>query len=302
MADMPVRLTWPNQLKGMLRFFAGRTLEGNQFTRQTLPSSAPPCASQLPMQESVEAKPTGEFAPSTVGEIKPLRQIPEEDLEHTLSFLDGYLFREMVAMLRSDGPEASGLYSFYQARIEEERSALSWYDYILVKYLMDRFRDGNRYVVHAGIGLGTLTAVLSYVGFRIAGVELDEKRYLGATRLRSALVEICPEAAALYSVTNGEFPTVVKNTGWVGPRSVLVFTNCGAAWSNELTDDIIGLMPKFGDVILDTRLFGIVRDEPEERVILVRRIEAHGLRGLPIPGTSELNAFYYHFQRQEAAA
>ena len=40
---------------------------------------------------------------------------PEE-----LTFLDGYLFRVMVGILKSEGADASGLYDFYKARIEQE--------------------------------------------------------------------------------------------------------------------------------------------------------------------------------------
>jgi hypothetical protein len=232
-------------------------------------------------------------------EAEEFRPLSNSELEDRLSFLNGYLFREMVIMLRTDGPEASGLYSFYEARIEQERSALSRYDRILVKYLFEQRSEARRRIIHAGIGLGTLAASLSFVGFEIAGVESDQKRYFSATRLHNALADACPKAARRYHVIYGEFPAVLKNTAWTDSRPTLVFTNCGGTWSPDLMEETIRLMPSFGDVILDARLFGIVREDPEDRAELVRRIEAQGLRGILIPGMSGLNAFYYHFKAQD---
>jgi hypothetical protein len=222
--------------------------------------------------------------------------VPVDELERQLPFLNGYLFREMVSMLRAGGPESTGLYSYYKARIEREQSALSGYDLILYSYMLERFSREDRQIVHAGIGLGTLASALAQGGFMVVGIESDERRFQAANRLRAALLEAWPCAADRYTLIFGEFPGVLDDTDWTTTKSILVFTNCGAGWSDQLTANIISQFSLFGDVILDSRLFGRVRDEAEERDTLMRQIEEAGLVAIPIPETAALGAFYYHLQ------
>jgi len=216
-----------------------------------------------------------------------------------LAFLDGYLFRVMVDMLRSTGTEASGLYEFYKARIEQEGTALSGYDRILFEYVRANFDPAERRVVHAGVGLGTLASALAIGGFNVSGLERDGGRFGAATRIRSALADIWPAAAERYDLIAGVFPTVLLDTPLIAPQSILIFTNCGSNWSDDFTDSIIELFPRFGDVILDARLFGVIRELPEERSALIARIEAKGLTATPIPETSPLNAYYYHMRHRQ---
>lgn len=214
-----------------------------------------------------------------------------------LAFLDGYLFRVMVDMLQSEGPEASGLYDFYKARIEQVGSALSHYDRMLVDYVSARFDRRVRPIVHAGSGLGTLASALALAGYAVAGVEQDAPRFRSARRVRAALGEAWPDAAALYELISGEFPTVVAGTQWMGRQTILIFTNCGATWTEDLSSRIIASLPRFGDVILDARLFGSVRDSPSEREALLDRLRAQGLTATPITETPS-DAFYYHLQHR----
>jgi hypothetical protein len=216
-----------------------------------------------------------------------------------LSFLDGYLYRVMVDMLRSDGADASGLYEFYRARIEQERSALSGYDRVLFNYVCTHFDPIERRVVHAGIGLGTLASALAMGGFSVCGLEEDRRRFGAATRLRTALADAWAAAAERYDLIAGSFPAILSGTSWIAPKTVLVFTNCGSGWAQDFSDSVIALFPRFGDVILDARLFGIVRELPEERAALVARIEAQGLIATPIPETKRLGAYYHHIRRRQ---
>lgn len=215
-----------------------------------------------------------------------------------LSFLNGYLYRVMVDMLRSDGADASGLYEFYRARIEQERSALSGYDRVLFNYMRTHFDPVERRVVHAGIGLGTLASALAVGGFSVCGLEEDRRRFGAATRLRTALADVWPAAAERYDLIGGSFPVVLSGTSWVAPETILVFTNCGSGWAQEFSNSVIASFPRFGDVILDARLFGIVRQLPEERAALIAKIEAQGLMATPIPETNPLGAYYHHIRRR----
>lgn len=213
-----------------------------------------------------------------------------------LSFLDGYLYRAMIDMMLSAGPTASGLYDFYKARIEQEGTALSGYDRILFEYVRTRFHPSERRLLHAGIGLGTLACALAMGGFTVCGLDQDGGRLEAAHRMRSALADIWPSAAGRYDIVGGTFPEVPLDTSWIAPQTILVFTNCASGWSQEFSDSVIALFPRFGGVILDARLFGIVRELPEQREALIARIEALGLTATPIPETDRLGAYYHHFR------
>jgi len=218
--------------------------------------------------------------------------------EAALSFLDGYLYRVMIEMLRSEGTQESGLYDYYKARIEQERYALSGYDRILLGYLSANFDSASQKVLHAGIGVGTLACALALAGFKVAGLERDRGRTIAASRVRSAVIDRWPAIEERYQLIPGTFPTTLDGTDWIGDRTILVFTNCGSDWSEESTDEIIDLFPRVCGVILDARLFGKVRNGEEERRALVARIQGRGLTATPLPETNRLGAYYFHFQRQ----
>ncbi len=123
-------------------------------------------------------------------------------------FLDGYLFRVMVDMLRSAGTETSDLYNFYKPRIEQEGYALSGYDRILFEYVRTNFDPAKRKVADAGIGLGAL----AMEGFNVDGQENDVGRFGAATRIRSAMVDVLPGAAARCDLIAGSFPAALPDT------------------------------------------------------------------------------------------
>jgi hypothetical protein len=216
------------------------------------------------------------------------------DLQEKLSFIDGYLFRVMLEMLMSDGLEESGFYDFYGRRIEQQLRALSWYDKEVVGYITKRFDREKRRILHVGIGVGTLTAALAITGYVIGGIERDGRRYRAATRIREAVAEAWPKTAERYSLIHGEFPTTVIETPWMGRDVILIFTNCVATWSGDLTEKIITSLSRFGDVLLDLRQFGRLREDPMERAELVGLIERQGLIVTPIAKMLQRSSYYCH--------
>lgn len=214
-----------------------------------------------------------------------------------LSFLDGYLFRTMVQILRAEGEEASGFYDYYGVRVEQAGSALSHYDRMLFDYVRERFDRHDRRILHAGTGLGTLPSALAMAGYSVAGVEQDGPRFRSATRIHAALAEAWPAVTEKYELVHGEYPTVMAGTPWLAPETVLIFTNCGASWPDDLFRRVLASLRSCGDVILDARLFGEVRNTPEERQELLARIEAEGLQATAI-GQSPPDAFYHHLRPQ----
>lgn len=220
----------------------------------------------------------------------------------TLSFLDGYLYRVLVEMLRSAGTKGSGLYDFYRARIEQERCALSGYDRILLNYLTSNFDQDSRRVMHAGIGVGTLASALALAGFNVRGLERDGGRFSAASRVRLAVMQTWPAIAERYELIAGTFPTAVMDSDWIDRHTILVFTNCGSDWTDDFTNTIIDLFPRFGDVILDARLFGKIRDSEADRKALILRIQDRGLKATALRETNRLGAYYFHLHQPQAAA
>jgi len=210
-----------------------------------------------------------------------------------LPFLDGYLYRVMLDLLRTEGTDTFGLYSYYEVRIEKGRCAFSAYDRMLFEYVLGSFDPGERRIVHAGIGLGTLTSALAAGGYGVAGIEQDGQRLRGAGRLHAALAQAWPDAGKRYELIAGQYPKVVEGTSWLTPATVLIFTNCGAGWSQELTDQIIDSFAMVGDVILDARLFGITRDDEKDRRALIERIESRGFT-TRLVAEPPADGFYYH--------
>lgn len=224
----------------------------------------------------------------------------ELDPTAELAFLDGYLLRVIVEMLASSGLEESGLYAYYERRVEITRSALSAYDKVLLDYVVKNFDKAAWRIVHAGIGIGTLTSALVVAGYAVAGVERDAGRFQAASQVRKALAQIWPSQVEGYSLIQGEFPTIIEGARWKSRDVLLIFTNCVAGWSEPLTESIIASFPAYGSVILDTQLFGRIRDMPEERQALVQDIEGHGLTIEPIAGMPSY-AYYYHISRERGA-
>lgn len=206
-----------------------------------------------------------------------------------LAFLDGYLLRVMAEVLRTQGAEVSGLYDYYRDRIENEKRALSPYDHVLIAYIQAHF-GRERPFIHAGTGMGTLPIALAHAGYTGVGVEYEMGRFRAACHLRAVVGQTWPEIERRYEVIEGEFPTVGNERA--GSDAILIFTNCGAGWDEALTTRMIEAAAKMGDVLLDIRLFGNVRDDPAERDALLARFAKAGLTHKPIPGMP--GGTYYH--------
>lgn len=209
-----------------------------------------------------------------------------------MDFIDGYLYRAMREMLIAKGPDDAGLYDYYKTRIEGSRSAMSAYDRKLIDYIDSTFGSQRRRIVHAGIGIGTLIGPLAIAGYNTVGIEGDERRFAAAHRIRDAVLEAWPEASLRYSLIKGSFPAAAVGILSMTDRSVLVFTNCVAGWSDKLTNEIIGCFPGYGDIIFDARVLGRVR-EVDEREALLAAIRARGVAVEPIPNMP-LDTYYYH--------
>ena len=187
-----------------------------------------------------------------------------------LDFLDGYLLRLLQEISADKGIEESGFGAYYQARIQQRIGGLIEYEGSLARYLLANFKD--RQVVHAGIGIGTLACALACNGMTVTGVESYAARVESARRIRAALVDIWPEIDRRYEIVQGLYPDALTEMNCFGANSILVFTNVAAGWDENALASVIRSMNQFGEVFLDLRLFGSVREQEEERTLLFKRI------------------------------
>lgn len=189
-----------------------------------------------------------------------------------LDFLDGYLLRLLQEISADRGPEASGFYNYYQSRIDNRVGGLVEYEGSLARYLLNGFKD--RRVVHAGIGIGILASVLACNGMKVTGIESYKPRVESAQRIRTAIAGIWPEVENRYEIVEGLYPDGLAGRDCFGRDVILVFTNVGAGWDEKALTSIIESMTQFGEVFLDLRLFGTVREQESERAALFERIAA----------------------------
>jgi hypothetical protein len=212
----------------------------------------------------------------------------------SLDFLDGYIFHVLQQIAAESGLDESGLTSYYGSRLKEHIGGLIEYEIGLAKLLLERCK--GRRIVHAGIGVGTLTCALACNGFRIAGVESYGNRVATAKRMRSTFAQVWPEVEERYEIVQGYYPQAL-DPSWCGPDVTVIFTNVGAGWDEDTTNAVIASLARFGEAYLDLRLFGRVRAEEDDRVALFSRIEATARKGDRIPGITA----NFHLARFEFA-
>ena len=183
------------------------------------------------------------------------------------------------------GPDDSGLYNYYASRAGTDH-CLNNYDRFLLEYLA-----GERAVVHAGIGIGALTAGLALQGISCVGFEYDSRRYAAACAARAFLA---PDAD--YEIRDSKFPQGLEDRHAVD-SAVLLFTNVGATpphgWTEAEIEATLEAMRRFKYTILDLRLFGETRDTEERRNALAARITDAGFRIVPMPEADSSGSYFY---------
>ena len=177
------------------------------------------------------------------------------------------------------GVEEGGLNNYYAQRLDKRR-ALSRYERELIVYL-----KGAPRVIHAGTGMGPLSAALALQGTQVIGFEADPRRHAAAEALRARLAR-----DAAYEVRQALFPQGLRD-GDDPAGATLLFTNVVAGWPEGLYDDLIAAMRGFSRTILDLRVFGQTREDPAERAALAAKIEAGGLSLASLPFVAA-NTFY----------
>ena len=203
-------------------------------------------------------------------------------------FFDGYVFRFLQELVERNEP---GLQNYYRARVLGHRGGLANYEGAMAAAL-DRHYPGQA-VLHAGIGFGTLSALLAATGRQVIGLERDENRWRPAQELCAHLAALWPEVAARYQVLHGSFPQAVPPGAEAG--RVLLFTNFIATIPEDQRAMMLASFPRYAAVVLDLRAWCTTQDSPASRAALRDEILELGMRDC---GALELEGgtFYHRFE------
>lgn len=216
----------------------------------------------------------------------------------SIAFIDGFIFRFIQEFYLGEGEEGSGLGNFYAFRLNNHVGGLQDYEGSIFEYLVQQFK-GNPWLVHVGIGIGSLPTLLAATGHEVIGVEGDRKRVRLARQLREAIRQIWPKVANLYNLIDEYYPAALNKLPPIpeGRTSVLIFTNFGTTRSDEEIDSVISTFTHFEHVILDLRTFCGTFESAPAREQLRARVLARGFEEVrPIHATP--GSFYTHFKRQ----
>ena len=186
-----------------------------------------------------------------------------------------FLAERLAAM----GADAGGLANFYLRKLETGR-VLSRYDRELLVLLA-----GEACIVHAGIGIGQLSAALALQGSDVLGFEVDPRRYGAAEALRLRVA-----SAARYTICAARFAEGLA-PDFAAESATLLFTNVVANWTEADYAATIAAMQRFGRTILDLARFGAARPEPADRAALADQLRGAGFTLHPLGFRAENTEF-----------
>ncbi len=185
----------------------------------------------------------------------------------------------LAERLDTMGADAGGLANFYLRKLETGR-VLSRYDRELLVLLA-----GEARVVHAGIGIGQLSAALALQGSEVLGIEVDPRRHAAAEALRQRVAPL-----ARYTIRAARFSEGL-DPAFAAAGATLLFTNVVASWSEGDYAATIAAMQRFGRTILDLARFGEARPEPDARAALADRLGQAGFALRPLSFRAQNTAF-----------
>ncbi len=142
---------------------------------------------------------------------------------------------------------------------------------VIASFVKLRFDPATTSIMELGCGYGQLSLVLACVGFHPVGVDVSKIRYDGAIDLQHNLIHTCarPEAG------NAKFLHARYPQDVIPMHNLFVATNVvSSAWDtwNAPEADKYTQTLRAQHVILDTRLWWIIREDPKDQVELVEKI------------------------------
>jgi hypothetical protein len=196
-----------------------------------------------------------------------------------IAAVEGEALAFLAERLAAMGAAAGGLGNFYLRKLETGR-IFSRYERELLVLL-----EGEERIVHAGIGIGQLSAALALQGSEVLGFEGDPLRHAAAEALRC---RVAPDAR--YTIAGAHFPEGL-DPAYQPVGATLLFTNVVTSWPAGSYDAMFAQMHRFRRTILDLAHFRDPRPEPAEQAALAERIAATGLVLTPLNLVAEKTAF-----------
>ena len=192
--------------------------------------------------------------------------------------------------LETLGLDGSGAYEYYAVRLRRG-TIFSPYELDLARALL-AWPAAPRVIHEIGGGFGGLSILLATLGFKAICLELDAKRFGGASALVEGLREVFPELRENCRMINARFPMAPGELPVAGAMAVttnLVFTTTA-----EAKAEIIAALRPYPWAIVDVDRFLVQCRSYQERAARLEEFEAAGLVGEPFLDLG-VNACLYRF-------
>ena len=192
--------------------------------------------------------------------------------------------------LETLGLDGSGAYEYYAVRLRRG-TIFSPYELDLARAL-SAWPAAPRVVHEIGGGFGGLSILLAALGFKATSLELDAKRFGGASALVEGLREAFPELRDNCRMINARFPMAPGELPAAGAMAVI--TNLVFTTTAEAKAGIIAALRPYPYAVIDIDRFLVQCRSPEERAARLAEFEAAGLVGEPFLDLG-VNACLYRF-------
>ena len=211
--------------------------------------------------ESVEGLPA---SPS----LKPARG---DDNQRDLTDL---VSDEVLCFLRDEQREAGDIYQWYKHRYIENNIGLSRIDKAIAEFVVRRF-GATRTTLEVGAGIAQCSQLLALTGVRAAGLEASHSHFEMMKRLTARLAaRFDPDLLKRFTAIRGAYPD--DAAPYIGERTIVIVPSLGSTMTPEQEIRVFDALKPADGVILGVRMFFRVRDQQEERDLLLRQIQDRG--------------------------
>jgi len=138
----------------------------------------------------------------------------------------------------------------------------------IIEYILNNFEKSTT-ICEPGTGFAQLPLVLGAFGYSCSGVEIRDDRVGGAKMLKKMFSKKYKESESVR-IIKGRYPEDIPDS------DILLTFNFVSTFNKDNKEDIIRSFHKFKHVIIDSRTFGIRRDEMEDRDRLIEEIKSFG--------------------------
>jgi predicted RNA methylase len=148
---------------------------------------------------------------------------------------------------------------YYKGRLANG-SLISGEDERIIEYIRDNFASKKDVIFEPGCGIGQVSLALGVFGFKAIGADPDRKRHASSVILKKSLDK-------KFGKINVSF--LKKYYPRVTPKAtLLVINNFVGTHIIKNEDEIIKSFAKYPNLILNIKLFGMVRNTKQQEELL----------------------------------